>query len=279
MSTVTSAQPTAVRNLNTASIMVTTLIALTPAVALQLWFGGAVWALSLVLGCALALLLEALALTLRGRPVAYHLQDGSVLVTAVLLSLLLPVWVPWWHTAAGIALAVILAKHIYGGLGQNLFNPVLLAYLALSALFAYPTGFAVDPSQAIAPFHLYAMTLALLIGGCYLLLRRIISWQIPATMLLATGLLCFVFDLALSSSVAMLVAFFLATDPVTSPGPRTAKVVFGLLLAVISVAFSAWLAYPAAVAAAGLLMNAAVPTLDHLFRPARRPGQQQADGK
>ena len=272
-------KPTATRSLSTAGIMVTTLIALTPAVALQLWFAGAAWALTLSMSCALALLLEAVALRLRGRPVGYHLQDGSVLVTAVLLSLLLPIWAPWWLTASGIALAVVVGKHIYGGLGQNLFNPVLLAYLGLSALFADHMGNDISSMSDSALFHLYALTFALLAGGVYLLLRGIISWHIPATMLLATGLLSYVFDLALSGSVAMLAAFYLATDPVTSPGTRTGKLVFGLMIATISVALGTWLAYPAAVAAAGLLMNAAVPALDHILRPARNPKQQQENAQ
>lgn len=254
--------------------MVSILIALTPAIAVQLWFAGAAW--TLILSCVLALLLEAAALSLRGRRARYHLQDGNALVIAVLLWLLLPDSASWWLTASGVVIAVILGKHIFGGLGQNLFNPVMLAYLGLSVLFADTmSDNNLTPAHDYANFRDWATSLALMAGGTYLLFRRIIGWQVPVTMLLTTGLLHYVFDMALSSHIALLAAFFLATDPVTSPGTGTGKMVFGLLVALISGILWGWLGYPVALAAAVLLMNAAVPTLDHILKPGRKQKQQQ----
>lgn len=248
--------------------MISMLVALTPAIAVQLWFAGAAAALTLALGCVLALLLEAAALALRGRRTGHHLLDGNALVMAALLWLLLPVSASWWLAASGVGIAIILGKHIFGGLGQNLFNPVMLAYLALTVLFADTmAGHNVSLMQDDATVHAYATSLALVAGGLYLLLRRLISWQIPVTMLVTTGLLHYVFEMALSSHITLLAAFFLATDPVTSPGTRLGKMVFGLLIVVISVILSGWLSHPAALAVAVLAMNAAVPTLDHMLKP------------
>lgn len=268
MNATTSPTPSGTNRISTAGLMTTTLVALTPAIAVQLWFSGASLALTLVFSCVLALLLDAAALTLRGRAAGYHLQDGSALVIAALLWLLLPVSAPWWLTATGLGIAVIVGKHLYGGLGQNLFNPVLLAYLGLAVLFAdtlsgNDVGLLLDNEN----LRTYSISLALVAGGVYLILRRIISWHIPTAVLLATALLHYVFDTAPSSNVAMLAAFFLATDPVTSPATRPGKLVFGLLIALVSMILGNWLSYPVALAAAVLLMNASVPTLDHISKP------------
>jgi electron transport complex protein RnfD len=82
-----------------------------------------------------ALLFEAVMLRLRHRPVLVTLSDGSALLTAVLLALCLPPLTPWWVTVCGSALAIILAKHLYGGLGYNVFNPAMVAYAVLLVSF------------------------------------------------------------------------------------------------------------------------------------------------
>lgn len=279
MSLTSSSRSVPVRRFSTPEIMVSVLIALAPALALKLWFSGGAWLLTMLGGCLFALILEALALRLRGRDVGFHLQDGSVLVTALLLSLILPASAPWWLLAAGVSIAVIPGKHLFGGLGQNLFNPVALAYLGLLALF--PGVLAAKSAELLAGHGALsglasAMNMALLAGGLYLLLRRIISWHIPATVLLTTGLLVYVFDMALTGSWAILLAFFLATDPVTSPGTRRGKLVFGVFIGLTTMIMTLWLDYPAAVAVAILIMNAAVPAIDQLIkRDGKRRTEQE----
>lgn len=280
MSQIASSGSVPVRRFSTPGIMVSVLIALAPALVLKLWLTGGSWLPIMLGGCLFALMLEAIALRLRGRNVGFHLQDGSVIVTVLLLLLILPASAPWWVAAAGISIAVIPGKHLFGGLGQNLFNPVALAYLGLLALF--PDVMASNSAELLAgdgalPGFSPLMSMVLLTGGLYLLLRRIISWHIPATILLTTGLLFYVFDMAPINSWAILLAFFLATDPVTSPGTRAGKLVFGVLIGLTTMITTLWLDYPAAVAVAILIMNAAVPTIDQLIKRdgKRRPDQGQ----
>jgi electron transport complex protein RnfD len=87
-------------------------------------------------GCIVALGCEALALKLRRRPLAFYLKDCSALVTAVLLCVALPPYSPWWLIAIGIAAAILLAKHLYGGLGYNPFNPAMAGYVIV--LISFP---------------------------------------------------------------------------------------------------------------------------------------------
>ena len=282
MSAMASPGSHTVRRFSTPGIMASVLLALLPAIAVQIWFAGALWALTVLVTCAQALLLEALALRLRGRNIAVPLQDGSVLVIAILLLLMLPVTAPWWLATAGISVAVVLGKHIFGGLGQNLFNPALVGYLGLLALFPvalFPVALfpvALFPETIASYGHdllndnialpNIALTLALMAGGLYLLLRRIIGWHIPVTILLTTALLFYIFNMTLVSSFAMLAAFFLATDPVTSPGTRRGKLIYGSMIGIVTTIMANYLHYPVAVAAAVVTMNAAVPTLDQLIK-------------
>lgn len=260
----------ATRALTTRGIMLTVLAALLPAIAVHTWFAGTGWALSLLAMCLLALLLEALALHLRGRDASLQRQDGSVLVTAVLLLLLLPTSFPWWQAAAGIILAVVVGKHVFGGLGQNLFNPVALAYVGLMALLPASRTAHVDLLQAgMQPWLTVTLALAILTGGAIVMHKRIVGWQIPVSMLLPTILLFYGFDLSLNHGVMLLAALFIATDPATSPGTRPGKLVYGFLIAAVSAIMTMWLPYPEATAVAILCGNAITPTLDLIIRHDR----------
>ncbi len=111
------------------------LYALAPALLAYVWFFG----FGLVFNCAVAILAalgtEYLALRLRGRPAQMYLFDGSAVVTGVLLAFALPPLTPWWITALGSFFAIGVAKHLYGGLGANLFNPAMAGYVALLVSF------------------------------------------------------------------------------------------------------------------------------------------------
>jgi electron transport complex protein RnfD len=86
--------------------------------------------------CIVAVACEAAALRLRRRPIGFYLRDCSALVTATLLAVALPPYAPWWLIAVGIACAILLAKHLYGGLGYNPFNPAMAGYVIL--LISFP---------------------------------------------------------------------------------------------------------------------------------------------
>lgn len=111
------------------------LLALVPAIGLHVWFFG--WGILVQISLALTfgLGLEALMLKLRQRPLRPFLSDGSVAVAAVLLALCLPPLAPWWVVGTGMVFAVVIAKHLYGGLGYNLFNPAMVGLAAVIVAF------------------------------------------------------------------------------------------------------------------------------------------------
>jgi len=193
------------------------LAALVPVLAVQIHFFGMRPLLLVIVAAIAALACEALALHMRRRSVQPCLRDGSVLVTAALLALAVPPTLPLWQLALGVAVAVLLAKHAYGGLGQNPFNPAMVGYAVLlvsfplemtrwpapggdwdaltgaTALDTLRTGlrqsYTMQEIQAGPTFgHVGAMggewiNLAALAGGLYLLARRIVRWHIPVAML------------------------------------------------------------------------------------------------
>ncbi len=124
-------------SLRGASIMREVVLATTPGIImLSVFFGwgtlgNILWAVPF------ALLFESLALRLRGRPIAVALRDGSALLSALLLAIALPPAAPWWLIATGIAFAILVAKHLYGGVGHNVFNPAMVGYAVLLVSFPH----------------------------------------------------------------------------------------------------------------------------------------------
>jgi Na+-translocating ferredoxin:NAD+ oxidoreductase subunit D len=131
----TSSAPYVVAGHTVPRVMMQVLLALLPVVAVQLALYGPGVLLQFALACPVALSCEAVALRARGRNAAPFLRDGSVLVTAALLAVAVPPLLPWWLTAFGTAIAVLLGKHLYGGLGQNPFNPAMVGYAVLLVSF------------------------------------------------------------------------------------------------------------------------------------------------
>lgn len=118
------------------SVMLRVLLALLPGLAAYVWFFGAAIVVQIVLASLIALAAEALVLYLRGKPLALFLTDGSALVTAWLIALSFPPLAPWWLVVLATLIAIIVAKHLYGGLGQNPFNPAMVAFALM--IVAYP---------------------------------------------------------------------------------------------------------------------------------------------
>lgn len=131
----TSPAPHVVRADSVRRIMLLTAAALLPAVFVHtLWFGAGL-AIQILIAAAAAIGSEAVMLRLRKQPVLPFLADGSALVTAMLLALALPPLAPWWLAASGAAFGIIFGKHLYGGLGRNLFNPAMVGYAVLLVSF------------------------------------------------------------------------------------------------------------------------------------------------
>jgi Na+-translocating ferredoxin:NAD+ oxidoreductase subunit D len=118
------------------SVMLRVLLALVPGIAAYVWFFGGGIIAQLALASVTALLAETLMLKLRGKPVFLFVTDGSALVAAWLIALTFPPIAPWWLTVTGVLIAIVIAKHLYGGLGQNPFNPAMVAFCAM--IVAYP---------------------------------------------------------------------------------------------------------------------------------------------
>ena len=116
-------------------IMLQVSYALLPAIAVYSWLFGAAVLVNILLAVLLALGFEALILSLRGRPLS-PLSDGSAILTAVLLALSVPPLAPWWLLAVGVFFAIVIAKHLYGGLGFNPFNPAMIGFAVL--LISFP---------------------------------------------------------------------------------------------------------------------------------------------
>ena len=132
----TSPAPHVIAGHTVSRVMLQVLLALLPAAAVHVALFGPGLLVQLAVACVTALACEALALRLRARETLPALRDGSVLVTACLLAISIPPLLPWWLTALGTAIAVLLGKHAFGGLGQNTFNPAMVGYAVL--LVAFP---------------------------------------------------------------------------------------------------------------------------------------------
>lgn len=111
-------------------------LALFPAIIALVYYFGPGVLINIILATGVALASEALMLNLRQRPIKPYLSDGSALVTALLIAVSLPPLSPWWLTTVGTLFAIIFAKHLYGGLGYNPFNPAMVAYVLL--LISFP---------------------------------------------------------------------------------------------------------------------------------------------
>ena len=233
--------------------------------------------------------------------------DGSALVTGMLLAMTLPHTCPLWLGAAGSIFAIVFVKCLCGGLGQNIFNPALAARAAM--MLVYPVGLTrylgVDGVTAATPLHHMVMpalpeesildmflgncpgsigeisALALLIGGAYLVFRKVISLRIPVAYLGTLAVLTLVFSktdapidwmlYSLCSGGVMLGAIFMATDYATSPATPMGQIVFGLGCGALTVFFRYFGLFPEGVTYAILLMNAFVWFIDRLT-PIRRFG-------
>jgi electron transport complex protein RnfD len=122
--------------MSTSRVMQNVLLATIPGIIVLTHFFGFGTLVNIIWGCILALAFESIALLLRGRPLSFYLKDYSAVVTATLLCIALPPYAPWWLIAVGMASAILIAKHLYGGMGYNPFNPAMVGYVVL--LISFP---------------------------------------------------------------------------------------------------------------------------------------------
>ena len=153
MALVRMTSPHAKGNNHTQTIMLWVLGATLPGVLTLTWFFGFGTLINILYASAIALAVEALILWVRKRPIGFFLRDGSALVTAWLLALALPPYAPWWLTLVAVSFAIVFGKQLYGGLGQNPFNPAMLGYVVV--LISFPVEMTSWPAwrgiEAVVP--------------------------------------------------------------------------------------------------------------------------------
>ncbi len=194
------------------------------------------------------------------------LEDGSAAVMAILLALLLPATLPTGMVMVGSFAAIFLGKELFGGLGANPFNPALVGFAFLAACFPEK----MQPVPSITWGETIS-TAAILTGAAILWWQKLIFWEIP--LLYLAALFCFSFfagpdaKIPVISGVAFLAAFFLITDPVTTPMTRRGMRIFCLAAAVTALLLNPWCGSREAVVFSILAMNAVTPWLDRWSRP------------
>ncbi len=336
----------------TANVMLWVMLAMLPALGAQVYYFGYGVLIQAFLALSFAFLLELAVTKLRQKKAFFYVGDFSGSLTALILAMAIPPYAPYWVILIGTFCAILIGKHVYGGLGQNLFNPAMVGYVILLVSFPVPMTswmpatqlFAQAPSfadawhliftgQTLAGLDLHQLSasidgltqatplnalntsiskglqsmaefnqlpilqnslpfayehwfvgigwaqvnLCFLMGGLFLIFKRIIHWQIPFALLATFFVLCTLqwlsSDIApnpfwqLLSGATMFGAFFIATDPVTASITPKGKLFFGALIGFLLYLIRYFGGYPDAMAFAVLLANICVPLIDHYTRP------------
>ena len=231
-------------------------------------------------------------------------SDLSAVVTGIILALNLPVDIPLWQAALGGVIAIVVVKQLFGGIGQNFANPAATARIILMTAFsgtmtawALPEAFNLmpDATSGATPLAMMAKgetenlpsyldmflgntggclgetcALALLLGGVYLLVRRVITWHTPVAFLGTVALMSLICGKdvlqQLLSGGLMIAAIFMATDYSSTPATRSGKFVFGVGCGLITILIRFWGNYPEGVSYSILIMNILTPYIDKLTR-------------
>ncbi len=311
---------------DTHSIMLDVIIAMVPALAFAVFnFGLRALSVTLVsvLGC---LAFEWLYRKLLKKH--NTIGDLSAVVTGMLLAFVCPVTIPYWMILVGDFFAIVVVKQLYGGLGKNFLNPALAGRAALVACYAgamtkwvepmtgVPMFGKIDAVTAATPLALmkegdfaavtdaFSLTdmflgkvggslgevsaLMLLLGGAYLVMRKVITVHIPVAYIGTVAVLTFLFPRGndpmewmlynLTAGGLMLGAIFMATDYATSPVTHKGQVIFGIGCGLLTVFIRYFGSYPEGVCYSILVMNCVAWLIDKYVKPARF-GVSKADKK
>ena len=287
------------------SIMRDVIIALIPATAMGIYFFGIPALILIAVSIVASVFFEWLYQKLLKKPVT--ISDLSAVVTGLLLAMNLPASAPIWVPIVGAAFAIIFAKQLFGGLGQNFINPALAGRAFLLASYptemtswTAPVGFSGADAAAVATPLATLKTgvmpdaslqdvifgniggcigatcaIALIIGGIYLLVKHVISWKIPVLYILTV----FVLTAAIGrkglrvpvyeifTGGLMLGAFFMATDYASSPVTPKGQVIFAIGCGIITTLIRIFGGYPEGVSYSILIMNLAVPLIERFTEP------------
>ncbi len=304
-------QPQVRTRTDTQRLMLRVIVALLPAVGVSVWQFG--WSPLMVIA---ASILSAVFFEWAYRKLTHKsntIGDLSAVVTGLLLALTLPPSAPWWLPVIGTFFGIVVVKQLYGGIGKNFLNPalagrafLLASYAMLMGRFPAPAAMkgleGVDAISCATPLSfLYGgegmpayysakalflgtvpgaigeiSALALLIGGAYLILRKVISWRIPVSFIGTVALLTLIFggkgvgnvDFMLCNILSgglFLGAFFMATDYATSPVTLKGQLLYGAGCGAITVLIRYFGGFPEGVSYAILLMNLCAWAIDKGF--------------
>ena len=291
----------------TRSIMTDVIIALAPASILAVVIFG-LKALLLIVVC-VASCVASEALTQKILKKKCSISDMSAALTGLLLALNLPIGAPWWVAVIGSVMAIVLVKQIFGGIGNNFLNPALAARVMLVTSWPiHMAGGAYIPTDATAsatPLALPLATdsaavaagatefapsvmemflgfpgvygsigeisaLALIIGGIYLVYRKVISLRIPLVYIGTVAIFCFLAGenvlFHLCAGGLMLGAIFMATDYVTSPASPLGQIIYAVGCGVVTCVIRLYGAYPEGVSFSILFMNVFTPLIDKFIK-------------
>lgn len=303
---IVSTSPHIHSKVSTQSIMRDVIIALLPAaVAGVILFG---WqALITILVCVATTVLSEFLFNLFTKK-DQTVTDLSAVVTGLILALSLPAKVDIWHCIVGSVFAIVVVKCLFGGIGCNFANPAATARVFLLIAFSASIGGATAPAlggvdlvATATPLEIIKLgngaelpslvdmflgnragaigetsALALILGGLYLIVRRVIKWQVPVIYIATVFLLSLIIKQDLTIALyqvlggsLMIAAFFMITDYSTTPINTLGKMVFAFGCGVITVLIRFWGAYPEGVSFAILLMNILSPYIEKLC--ARKP--------
>ena len=287
-----------IRNpLSTKAVMRDVLIALLPTTVLGIWAHGAYSAMIIAVSIAAAVLTEYLfdKVTKRKNTIG----DCSAIVTGLLLALTLPARVPVYIPVLGAVFAILVVKCLFGGLGHNIMNPALAGRSFLLISFGTAmTGYTLDSVAGATPLAQVAAgqtvdllalcigntsgvigssALGLLVGGIYLLLSGGITWEIPTSIIVSFTAFVAIFGGHGLSAVYILpqilgggllmAAFFMATDPVSSPSTTKGQLIFGAFTGILIGLFRVKGASADSTTYAVLLADLVGPVIDDLFVP------------
>jgi len=283
------------------------IVALIPAIFASIYFFRIRAVLLLIVSIVSCVVFEAVIQALMKRKIT--VWDSSAIVTGILFAMNMPPSLPIWTCVLGCFVAIGLAKQLFGGLGNNIFNPVFLGRAFLAAAFptlmttwnnpvtldavtgATPLGmvkFSHDLSVNYKDLFIGNVSgsvgetsaLALIIGGIYLLMRKAIDWRIPLSYIGTVFVIGTITNAVAPMTYAgglfhvlagglLIGAIFMATDPVTSPITKKGRWIFGSGCGVITMVIRLWGGLPEGVMYSVLLMNAVTPLLNRSTRPRR----------
>lgn len=296
-----SSSPHIRSNETTQKIMLDVIIALMPAALGGIYFFRFNALKIILISVVSAVLAEYLVQKFRKQKVT--ISDLSAVVTGLLLAFNLPSTAPWWIPVIGSVFAIAIVKQAFGGLGHNFMNPALAARAMLVASWpVIMTGSWVSPGvDAVATATPLAIikgnleltstlkdlfvgnvagcigetsALLLIIGGLYLLYRKVIQWRIPVVYIASVAMVMLVagkgFDgmlIQLCAGGLMLGAFFMATDYSSSPVSPKGQIIYAIGCGVITSIIRLYGGYPEGVSYSILLMNVVAPLIDKYTRP------------